>query len=285
MVRLFGPLFDEVGQYLADGFRQWRWRRDNFERVAERCEREKEAREIDENSLTAVSEGDAYRLADACSFEDNEMVQELWAGLITSAMEPEKEIVAMRAFIEILKAIGPAEAGLLLILSEVDRGPPRQPRSQEITSLNQEELRSLREDIYQTNKEWEERLKILADRVFQRFPENHKQIAIQNLFRLRCIGLRARGNLDLYKALLGVPHGVRDTDVPPTYEAFTEVTDYLEWLILVGAGTGNHKQAPFSSVSSPFSAIPEISFELTHLGRSLISSCMTNTLRQRVHDL
>ena len=51
MVRQFGPLADEVGQYLADGFRQWHWGRDNFEKVAELCEREKEARGIDENSL------------------------------------------------------------------------------------------------------------------------------------------------------------------------------------------------------------------------------------------
>ena len=194
-------------------------------------------------------------------------------------MEPEKEIVTTRAFIEILKAIGPVETGQLLILSELDNRPTRQPITQDITSLDQEELRRLREKINLTNREWEEKFKILADRVFQRFPENHKQIAIQNLFRLRRIGLRTGRNLDQSKTLLGVPLGVRDTDVAPTYESFTKVADYLEWLILVGAGTGNHKQGPFSRISSP---IPEISFDLTHMGRSLISVCMTNALRQKV---
>ena len=102
ILRLFGPLADELGQYLADGFRQWRWRRDNFKRVAERCEIDKEARGIDDNSLEPVAEGDAFRLAEACSFEDEPMLQEMWAGLITSAMDPHKTVNSTRALVEIL---------------------------------------------------------------------------------------------------------------------------------------------------------------------------------------
>ncbi|MDE0155308.1 MAG: Abi-alpha family protein [Gammaproteobacteria bacterium] len=63
--------------------------------------------------MTTISEGDAYRLAEACSFEDNETVQELWAGLITSTIRSDKEVTMTRAFIEILKAIGPVEKELL----------------------------------------------------------------------------------------------------------------------------------------------------------------------------
>lgn len=279
--RLLGPLADEVGQYLADIFRQWRWRRENFEKIAERCEIEKEVRGIDDDLLSAVSEGDAYRLAEACSFEDNEMVQELWAGLIISTIEPDKEVTMTRAFIEILKAIGPVEAGLLLVLSEFNH---RQwpSISQDITKLGQEELSRLSDSINQANKEWTDRLKALAQRVYQRFPEGQKEIAIQNLFRLRCIGLRTGRNLAQSKMRSGLPIGVRSTDAAPTYDSFSKVADYLEWLILVGTGTGSYKGGPLSDIEPLYRSIPEIKFELTHLGRTLTSLCMTDALRQNV---
>ena len=138
---LFGPLSDELGQYLAEGFRQWRWRRENFRKVAERCDVKKEARRIDDNSLTSVAEGDAFRLAEACSLEDDEMVQEMWASLITSAMDPQKDVVSNRAFVEILKAIGPVEAGLLLVLYQISH-PPRRPSIPRFDALTKGEAHS-----------------------------------------------------------------------------------------------------------------------------------------------
>ncbi|MDE0513261.1 MAG: Abi-alpha family protein [Gammaproteobacteria bacterium] len=236
---------------------------------------------MNDDSLSAVSEGDAYRLAEACSFEDNETVQELWAGLITSTITPDKEVTMTRAFIEILKAIGPVEAGLLLVLSELNRRQwPSIP--QNITKLDQEELLRVGDNINQANKEWTERLIALAQRVYQHFPEGHREIAIQNLFRLRCIGLRTGRNLTQNKMSQGLPFGMSGTNAAPTYDSFSKVADYLEWLIQVGTGTGNYKVGPLSNLTPLHSAIPEIKFELTHLGRSLMASCMTDALRQNV---
>ena len=53
--RLLGPLADEMGEYIADGFRQWRWRRDNLRKIAEKCEMERKARNIDSNEPASIS--------------------------------------------------------------------------------------------------------------------------------------------------------------------------------------------------------------------------------------
>ena len=296
LLRLFGPVTDEAGQFLVDIFRQWRWRRRNFEKIAQRCETQMKAEGIDDGSSTTVSEGDAYRLAEACSFEDDEIIQELWAGLIISAMEPSKENMMTRAFIEILKAIGPVEAGLLLVLSESDRSYPttqdiQRPTftAQDLKNLDEEELHKIHNNINQANKIWEDRLKnwedgliALADRMYRHFPEDQKELALQNLFRLRCIGLRTGRNLSRNKTRSGLPIGVSGRDAAPTYDAFSETVDYLEWLTLVGTGTGDHKQSPLLNPSPIMQSVSELRFELTYLGKSLVSSCMTNALLQKV---
>ena len=259
ILKLFGPLTDEVGQYLADNFRQWRWKRENFEKIAERHEAEKKARGIHEDSLASVTETEAYRLTDACSFEDNEMVQELWAGLITSVMDPNTKTGMTRAFIEILKAIGPVETGLLLVLHELNRSTEH--------ALTMEELK---------------RLEALASHLYRKFSESEQEIAIQNLFRLRCIGLRTGRNLSQNQTRLGLPIGVRATEAAPTYESFAKVADYLESLIMVGTGTVSYKQS--LPLSSPFMGrpFPETKFEFTRLGEFLMSLCMTEAIQQEV---
>ena len=281
ILRLFGPLADEIGQYLADGFRQWRWRRDNFRRVAERCEKENEARGIDDDALASVAEGDAYRLAEACSFEDDEMVQELWAGLITSAMDPEKEVVSTRAFVEILKAIGPVETGLLLVLYQLNR-TPKDRTIPNLPNLSAEELHNRRQNISDQNKIWKSEIIALANRVYRRFSESQKEVAIQNLFRLRCIGLRTGRNLSQNQTRSGLPFGVSATDAAPTYESFVKVADYLESLIMVGTGTGSYKQGSLSSPHPLLQELPEMRFELTRLGWTLVSVCMTEALQWEV---
>ena len=281
ILRLFGPLADELGQYLADGFRQWRWRRDNFKRVAERCGIEKEARGIDDNSLEPVAEGDAFRLAEACSFEDEPMLQEMWAGLITSAMDPHKTVNSTRAVVEILKAIGPVEAGLLLVLYQINR-PPRRPEVSNYNKLSQDQLHNLRQEIADEDDRWKGEIIAVADRLYRRFTENQMEIAVQNLFRLRCIGLRTGKNLGQNQTRSGLPFGVRGSDAAPTYDSFTKVADYLESLIMVGTGTGSYKHTILSSPHPLLQSLPEIRFQLTHLGTTLVSLCMTKALQ---HDV
>ena len=279
--RLFGPVSDEMGQYLADRFRQWRWRRDNFGKVADSYEREKAARGISDNSLKAVAEGDAYRLAEACSFEDDEMMQELWAGLIASALDPAKEGISTRAFVEILKAIGPVEVGLLLVLYQIGH-PPKQTGRPNVNKAIPKDILNYRWHLHDEGKKWIDDLIALATRVYRRFPENQQEIAIQNLFRLRCIGLRTGRNLSENKTRIGLPIGVHGTDAAPSYETFAKVSDYLESLIMAGIGTGSYKQGPLSSRHPLLRSLPECRFALTHLGATLLSQCMTKALQQNV---
>ncbi len=281
--RLLGPVADEVGIYLADNFRKWRWRKENFERIAQRCEVEKEARAIDDESLMPVSEGDAYRLTDACSLEDNETVQELWAGLITSAMDRERKTSGPRAFIDILKAIGPVEAGLLLVLHEIS-SPPAHTIRHNLDELDIEQLNRIRKEIDQKNKAWMKELRVLSENAYRHFSDTEKELAIQNLFRLRCIGLRVRRNLDNRMASSALPYDSRQTTriISQRHEYLFQAVNYLEWLILVDSGTGNHKQIPSSIGSWSPDVMPESQFQLTTMGRSLISTCMTDVLRRKM---
>ena len=120
-----------------------------------------------------VSEGDAYRLTDACSLEDNETVQELWAELITSAMDHERKTSGLRAFIDILKAIGPIEAGLLLVLHEIFF-PPAHTIKHKSDKPGIEQLDQLRKEINQKNEARISELKILSENAYRHFSDVEK---------------------------------------------------------------------------------------------------------------
>lgn len=285
LTRLLGPLADEMGIYLADSFRQWRWRKENFEKVAQRCEMEKKTRIIDDESLMPVSEGDAYRLTDACSFEDNETMQELWAGLIISSMDRNKAISGLRAFTDILKAIGPVEAGLLLVLYEISF-PPSHSIEQNLDNLDLKELDRIRRNINQKNDKWMNELRILSENTYRRFSDAEKDLAIQNLFRLRCIGLRVRRNLNsrIASSALPLDPGQMAKVTSQVHEYLFQAVDYLEWLTLVDSGIGNHKQIPAPITGRSLDLMPELQFQLTGMGRSLVSACMTDVLRRKVRQ-
>lgn len=285
LTRLLGPLADEMGVYLADSFRQWRWRKENFEKVAQRCEMEKKARIIDDESLTPVSEGDAYRLTDACSFEDSDTMQELWAGLIISAMDRNKEISGLRAFIDILKAIGSVEAGLLLVLYE-SSSPPAHSIEQNLDNLDLKQLDRIRRNINEKNDTWMDELRILSENMYRRFSDAEKDLAIQNLFRLRCIGLRVHRNLDSRTASSALPldPGQVAKVMPRVHKHLFQAVDYLEWLTLVDSGIENHRRIPAPTTGWSLDLMPELQFQLTRMGRSLVSACMTDVLRQKVRQ-
>ncbi len=285
LTRLLGPLADEMGIYLADSFRQWRWRKENFEKVAQRCEMEKKTRIIDDESLMPVSEGDAYRLTDACSFEDNETMQELWAGLIISSMDRNKAISGLRAFTDILKAIGPVEAGLLLVLYEISF-PPSHSIEQNLDNLDLKELDRIRRNINQKNDKWMNELRILSENTYRRFSDAEKDLAIQNLFRLRCIGLRVRRNLNsrIASSALPLDPGQMAKVTSQVHEYLFQAVDYLEWLTLVDSGIGNHKQIPAPITGRSLDLMPELQFQLTGMGSSLVSACMTDVLRRKVRQ-
>ena len=280
--RLLGPLADEMGEYIADRFRRWRWRRDNLRKIAEKYEMERKARNIDSNDPAFISQGDAYRLVESCSLDDEEIIQELWAGLITSAMHP-KKTVEIKAFIDILKALSPVEIGLILILDKYEH-PLRHSFNTDLGHADLAKLNRIRKEIYQKNKKWERELDLLAERIYRHFQSERREIAVQNLFRLRCIGLRSGRNLDRDTSHRGLPFGVSAADTSPTYEAYANTVDYLDSLILAGSGTGGYEGFPILRQTSLLQQVPELRFQLTQLGRMLISSSMTQELREKINS-
>ncbi len=252
--RMLGPAADELGTYLGDQIRAWRFRQKNIEEIAEKTSEEIKRRGLDNNRLKSLPQGDVYRAMDACSLEDDETVQQLWAGLFASAMDPDKSISASKVFVDILRSLGPAETGLLLVLHQIET---RRPEPEDKTAKGYAAARKLLLESVRT----------LADRVWRRRSSSEREKAVQNLMRLRCIGFRT-GKRYSERALL---RWHADREAPARADVTAKALDYLESLSLAVSGTG--KGSPATIPKMEQEKIPEVIFELTSLGRSLMDAC------------
>jgi hypothetical protein len=258
MLRAFGPAIDEIGEDLMEMCREWRWRRRNVEAIAGKHQMEVERRGLDPKNLQPLPEGDAYRAMEAASLEDDESVQNLWAGLLTSAMDPNSQTTASKVFVDLLQSIGPAEAGLLSLLRKTEL--PVRPADKSMKSL-QEEVTRFRTAI---NNE--------ANAAWRHFDHETQTNAVQNLMRLRCIGVRIHKRLSERELLRSAPMGVRQRDLPASAEGVAKALDYVENLVLAASGT---RDAPAQMDYGPTAGIPEARYQLTPLGRSLMKACLS----------
>jgi hypothetical protein len=104
--RLAGPAADQVGFMLGD--KAWEYRANNLTKITLRLQRK-----LDEVGLpaNAVPPRLLLPIIENCSVEDNETLQEMWAGLLATASQ-EKDSMSP-SFIETLKQLTPEEARLL----------------------------------------------------------------------------------------------------------------------------------------------------------------------------
>lgn len=101
--RLAGPMFDEFGAILADRVRVYRAKNlINTLRKTEQILREAGL------PANAVPTRLLFPIADASSIEDNETLQEMWAGLLATASQQTDS--ASPSFIETLKQLAPDDA-------------------------------------------------------------------------------------------------------------------------------------------------------------------------------
>ncbi|MEO8049671.1 MAG: Abi-alpha family protein [Acidobacteriota bacterium] len=106
--RMFGPAADEVAEMWRDEVRIYRYGRQV--KLLEKVE--KMAQEAGFNPQ-AVPPKILFPLLEGASFEDNEDLHTMWAGLLANAAHPESGEILRPSFISILRELAPDEAAVL----------------------------------------------------------------------------------------------------------------------------------------------------------------------------
>jgi hypothetical protein len=110
--RLAGPMAEEIGMMLGDKVRVYRVK--NWIKTVEKTERLLREARLCPN---AVPPRLFLRIMEASSIEDNETLQDMWAGLLATASQDTDEISP--SFVETLKQLTPDEARYLKRVREM----------------------------------------------------------------------------------------------------------------------------------------------------------------------
>lgn len=149
MHKLAGPAFGELGEYFGQHVREWRI--NNAIEIFKRVQRRLDAAGLSPNSIPPRL---FLPLIEAASAEDDESLQEMWAGLLASASQNSETISA--SFVQTLKQLNPAEARFLVALN---RAFGRQKFPWDVRSVNP--LRFRETGVPPTARDTFERLGIL----------------------------------------------------------------------------------------------------------------------------
>lgn len=250
--KVVGPAAEAVGGILGDQCRYWRTT--NVNRLAAKMAANAAERQIDLEVAKALPFGDAVRVLDAATMEDDENVLNLWAKLLVGAMDPSGNIVIKKPYIDLLRSFGAPEAVLMEFMW---RCYSRLEKARMI------EMREVEAELLQTREAG-----------WGKFPRSDQQTAIQNLVRLRCVAYRPRApkNVKLFRQ-------VRDsltvrTEVNP--DAFKDLIAYLENTAFELAGVKpapERSSIPIGNFSGQTIKIPELNLLFTALGSELMRSC------------
>lgn len=160
---IFGPGAEAMGELIGDRVRLWRAM--NLFAIADRLENEIVKRRLDPSSLRHLNLPDAVLLIEAASFESDERVQDLWAKLLASALDAERDISIAKGFVETVKALDAVDALVLQHIAKIHfKGPRNYPSTFSIGRLLSLEL-GMSEEAAQTRA----------------------QESIVNLYRLNCV--------------------------------------------------------------------------------------------------
>lgn len=157
---IFGESFRQFGGAVADWARYFRYK--NFLRVRDKVDKILTDRLL-AGKVTPIPQQYALPILEGASLENEESLQELWAGLIANASDPGCNLNLKKIYIEILRGLEPLDAKILKFLSD--------PKYQEMDSDEQKETRLNAEKVA---------LLLEAD------PEEVK-ISLQTLARYGCI--------------------------------------------------------------------------------------------------
>lgn len=262
---VFGPASENIGGILSDQTRHWR--ASNIDRLANYWKQRVKERGIDEAALQHLPFGDAFRVIDAASMEDDDNVQQMWADLLANATDPSEAIQIKKVYIDLLKSLSGAEVIFLNFLW---------------TAESKKQFKS-REEINTFNSE----MNAIADEKWRKINGNDRNTAIQNLVRLRCISFRpvppnTRGIFDVPRQVTNP--WPRDCALVNVKE-FQKLMVYLEDLILAASGLQEFKQIDKIPLMNSMGnhmfngweiKVPEMTYTLTSMSRDLLKACNTN---------
>jgi len=238
--RVFGDAAQELAAMMGDQMRFWRFQ--HLVAIMEKVERIAAERGLAPEQMKALPFGEAIRVAEAASYEEEPALQELWARLIANAIGDPADGGVQRSFIDLLKSLSPAEAAFL-------------------------DLLWIHERLWQI-RETEERAGLMQGPLktvvtaWESNPVASQRVSIQNLLRLRCIAVRPPSGVE--RSLASFATG-RSTGAA-LVQAVKEVMNYIS--VSVG---GTSPGGPSTHIQ-PL-PIPAQPYSLTPLGRALMHAC------------
>lgn len=261
---LFKDAALELGGMLGDQMRYWRF--NNSINIFDKVQHRLKERGVHADRIRALDFGPQFLALENLSFEESDEVQDLWAGLIASALDQNSAVEIEKRYIDLLRAISPPEAGLLHILWSF---------GVDLTFRSKEEVEEFNSESNQ-----------LAETVWRKYDRGVRDACVQNLLRLRCIALR--------------PHPIDLGDIFETHEftrerrgapivsllnprKFSALMGEIVELINSSSGAAEPSQHGFLQLYNMRTGgpawqfgslkLPELSYQLTPLGRDLMASC------------
>jgi Abortive infection alpha len=113
--RIMGPAADQLGYSLEDRMRLYRYK--NLVKIEDRVNKIHRARRIEGSSIP-IAPRLAIPLLKAAADEDDDLLQEYWAGLVANWMDPAKGRNMRRQIIEVLSSLEPLDARILAYLAD-----------------------------------------------------------------------------------------------------------------------------------------------------------------------
>lgn len=268
---LFGPSKEAVAGLMSDQCKYWRAM--NINRLSLKVEKIKRERGMCEDAVKHLPFREAYQVIEAVSLEDDDSVQELWAELLASATDPNREVKVKKVYIDILKSISAAEVAFLNILWE----------------SNKKKFFQSADDI----KIFENEMVKLAEVSWRTFAKDDRATAIQNLIRLRCITFRPTAPYlgSLFATIDDMNLSSRSRGFAlVNMKSFESLMNHYEELIFIAAGIKeNNSSAPIQLHGVPPGIrvtkhgrlmsskntlnIPELNYILTAAGQDLLLAC------------
>jgi hypothetical protein len=139
-VRLFGSAEIGVGGMIADWIKYYRYK--NWLRIQDKVKNIHKKRKLEGKPIPILSSRLAIPLLENASEESDDTLQNMWAGLIANATDPEKKLDLKRVYIRIISELEPIDAQLLKFMWENPRATSHlQATEEDKNGINIEFLR------------------------------------------------------------------------------------------------------------------------------------------------
>ena len=247
--RIVGPSADALGGMLQDQLKSFRAQ--NLERLHKKWKIIREDKGISEAAIKVLPFGDAFRVLEASSMEEDENVQNIWAQLLASATDSKRDVTIEKRFINLLKSLSGNDAIILnIFIDSMITLPP-------IASSDEEKI------IYKDfNSDVGERVKMIK--------RAQALISIQNLTRLGVISYVATYNDsfgDIPKSL-GINEHVRSLDKEQIADSLIEILD------IINTVSGWSENRIFDDLHTDEVILTAVDkYELTPFGFDLLKIC------------